>query len=708
MLSRYFGSVKLIQGIVNPSFRRTLSAASIRYGEETNRKKGKEGVFSWLKDILKYDDEIQEARKASSDQDPVTILDYPEINRTCSKDSKRDRMDDRGSIPLNSEEYPKNNGVNREPRKGLSCQNLLVPSENMDTSIRTIMDCAPGNTKPPIREPNMPEKQEKKDDKKDKKKKKKPVIRMEGGTMNDSLKTKDTLHDNMDVNFRHQWGVRLPEEVEKLQSMELRQPDDSSFQVPVYGRKNLQVDMSSSKNSEVTMDTKKEEQTEKRETADSSNLNRGTESSRSSTKTANVSSSPMDESNAVDEDYNVPAGTKLDAEVSAWKELVLRSKVRLAPSKEELVPADGRRAEMLSIRPEPPRPKLDVQAVPTSNEQPSNEMEDEDFSTDVRTTVKGDTGRTGNFTDVQKSDKRKLHTGSTYSKRINTAHSRRSPRSRGFLPVMENLNNAIGFISSQRTFDFSTSTDSSCQQNDQATAKETEQSQNIRQTEPEDRFDQRSSNRVTGEDRADNREPNVANRQDLAANFEQQTQSRIDSDLKDSLNRVTDSETEITMNSSREENQDTRATRNLDEKDESRSLSDDFQSSFDYASMPYEDDFYPAYESVTFEPVPEKSIDERSKKSEQVPAASGNVQRKETIVDSPEELEYGKEYVSDGNYIRIPGDPYPYSREHFNKWRSYERENPSRQTDVLPSLRDMHTDAPVSTEHGVSDKGVRN
>lgn len=58
---------------------------------------------------------------------------------------------------------------------------LLTLTDLLSCPNRRIVSYAPRNTKPPIREPNMPEKREKKDDKKDKKKKK-PVIRMECGS----------------------------------------------------------------------------------------------------------------------------------------------------------------------------------------------------------------------------------------------------------------------------------------------------------------------------------------------------------------------------------------------------------------------------------------------------------------------------------------------------------------------------------------------
>ncbi|XP_076231145.1 uncharacterized protein LOC143177201 [Calliopsis andreniformis] len=54
MLRGHVGSVELIRGVCNPFFRRNLSAASIRYADEKDKKKA-DGIFSWLKDIFKSD-----------------------------------------------------------------------------------------------------------------------------------------------------------------------------------------------------------------------------------------------------------------------------------------------------------------------------------------------------------------------------------------------------------------------------------------------------------------------------------------------------------------------------------------------------------------------------------------------------------------------------------------------------------------------------
>ncbi|XP_034195415.2 uncharacterized protein LOC117611560 [Osmia lignaria lignaria] len=711
MLRGHFGSFELVRAIFNPAFRRNLSGASIRYAEDKDKKKA-DNVFSWLKDIFRSDDGMQEARKVSISGGPVTVLDYPETNEASLINLKFDQ----GSIEYRRNFYdPKNNNIDYEKSQRFSPRHhLLALSEKIDTSIRTIMGCTPRNTKPPIREPNMPEKQEKKDEKKEKKKKK-PVIRMEGGLgdtdQNDpTLKAEGTLHDNLDINLRHQWGVRLPEEVAKSENMELQQSVGSGYQVPVYDMKNLQLTMSSSKDSE-SIDAKTEGQMERRETTP---LNNAKQLAKKSESSKNVSPGMMTEGGVVDEDYNIPPGTHVDAEVTAWKELVLRSKVPVDPSKEQFIPEDGRQAEMLSIRPEAPRPKLDVQAVPTSSssDETMNEEEDEaEFSSDDRTSFKPDIARAGSGADVQKLDSKKLHTGSTCFTR------------KGSSRILDTIDNSVGFVASQRALDFSTSTDSGWERSDQSTAKETEPVPIAAEVQAESRFDQRSSdNTELAENPSDNQGVNVEGRQETTANFDQQRQAEMDQDFRDSLNSIADREMdmEMSMNSARDEDQSMRENSRMaiDRQDQRQaenegqlsSLSEDFQASFDYASTPYEDDFYPTYESMSLEAVPEKSIVKKSKEPLQSTAASSDVQNDQGYVNPADEMEYrDEEYTSDGNYIRIPGDPYPYSPEHFNKWSNNETTKPGEKlAEIQPSVRKLHNDAHVSTLGGAQGKEVPN
>lgn len=45
---------------------------------------------------------------------------------------------------------------------------------------------------------------------------------------------------------------------------------------------------------------------------------------------------------------------------------------------------------------------------------------------------------------------------------------------------------------------------------------------------------------------------------------------------------------------------------------------------------------------------------------------------RELLSKQAEQALNANEYTIDSNYIKVPGDPYPYSKEHFNKWRMTE------------------------------------
>lgn len=106
----------------------------------------------------------------------------------------------------------------------------------------------------------------------------------------------------------------------------------------------------------------------------------------------------------------------------------------------------------------------------------------------------------------------------------------------------------------------------------------------------------------------------------------------------------------------------------------------------------------------------EKSITKKSKEPQQSTAASSDAQNDEGFVNPADGMEYrDEEYTSDGNYIRIPGDPYPYSPEHFNKWSNKESIKPQAElAEIQPSVRKLHNDAHVSTLAGAQGKEVPN
>ena len=501
----------------------------------------------------------------------------------------------------------------RNYRSPFTRHDLLILTDLLSYPNRRIVSYAPRNTKPPIREPNMPEKREKKDDKKDKKKKK-PVIRMESGSSegyrNEGKGRVMDLHDNMD--FR--WGIRFPEEMNpshqsKLKenwSKDMRQMENVNSVVDrdvnsVQAMRTLQLMMNSAKNTE-----KKKDDTAglSNEGANKPSETTPTDVVKDINKAANLDSlkkilktSPtLMKETSVDEDYNVPSNANFDAEINAWKDLVLKSKVPLDPSKEDF--ESSKRLEMLSIRPEPPEPKLDVQAVPSSSDEAAVEEEDTEHTREFKGNVM-DVKTTRNPADFQKVDSKKLHTGSS-------CFSRRKSRSPGFSWILNSLDNDVNLKSS----DFSTDAESGWE-NFQSTVSEETSEINREQLKNEQRNNLVKSKGVeenVANVESSNENAVVSERQRESRNFESQEQS--DREFADSLNIVAEKEMEVSLNRPQSTSQDTkiyedsmsseRDSRKYETDEYLKAQTDNYQSNFDYAN-PYEDDFYPGYKSTSLE-----------------------------------------------------------------------------------------------------------
>lgn len=66
------------------------------------------------------------------------------------------------------------------------------------------------------------------------------------------------------------------------------------------------------------------------------------------------------------------------------------------------------------------------------------------------------------------------------------------------------------------------------------------------------------------------------------------------------------------------------------------------------------------------------------------------------------------DFTVDGDYVKVPGDPYPYSREHFQKWRMAQRDIPIGRTydraDFLSNPSSSDTDTTADMEMPQSRK----
>lgn len=578
------------------------------------------------------DDKIHEALSAIDREGTVTVFDYSKVNRTSLSDFGLDIL---AELNLNSvKKLPASSTMNpdldlkfdfSDPYLPLLRRKLLTLPERIGVPIRTITGCNPRNTKPPIREPNMPEKQKKKDDKKDKKKKK-PVIRMDSESyQNDhTLEAKGNLHDNMDVNFRHQWGIKIPEvpknnfQVDQTwgQMQHLESPtvvaetNYSSLQTPsaysvadIQAVKHLQLTMSATDDSESK--TKVTEEASTKEAAQKPKLEsqaakqaEEVESIESLTRILKTTVGSSEVS-VLDEEYNIPPGTDYDAEIAAWKDLVLKSKVPLHPAKEKFRTdeTNSSRVEMLSIRPEAPLPKLDVQAVPSNQESLKEEEDEPEVSNDFKTAVKPmDVKRTGSPNEVQKMDHKKIHTGSSYSLYFGSDDK----------------------DTKMMASEYSTSSDSGWGRLKETFAKAAEGAKTGRLAEAIKPKSAESTMSNIGIRRSDATEPAAMTDQQQQSALPTQKMSNLvpsqseEEDYGDGLNAVAEREIEISLSRSHQETQEgpessmsTAAHSNprKEEVAEKRTAqTEDFHNSFDYANS-YEDDYYPGYDSVSLEPV---------------------------------------------------------------------------------------------------------
>ena len=95
---------------------------------------------------------------------------------------------------------------------------------------------------------------------------------------------------------------------------------------------------------------------------------------------------------------------------------------------------------------------------------------------------------------------------------------------------------------------------------------------------------------------------------------------------------------------------------------------------------------------------------ERNEKSSNEQQQQQQISNKEMkFVKEMKQPENRGEHTADDNYIKVPGDPYPYSREHFNKWRWHENYGigPSK-TEVSNSPTDnSNTSVEVDTQQPI-------
>ncbi|XP_018403225.1 PREDICTED: dentin sialophosphoprotein-like [Cyphomyrmex costatus] len=584
---------------------------------------------------------------------------------------------------------------------------LCAPNRYIGMPSRALVGFAPRNTKPPIKEPNAPEKHEKKDEKKDKKEKKKPVIRTDGESVDSSenraeMVADDNPRNDPDATFRYEWGVKLAEEqpaaeaasdndkfaekgqqyvTKQLWGVNLIQPKpDIASPATASSERDTEKSRNASSNFEsgdITTDAgaktdavpmpndSAKKSSLKGTTADYlSTPSRQTDSSDDVIEVQNDSddtssymnskelrkimrTSPniLKETIIVDKEYNVPEGADLDTEIKAWQNLGARS----APEvKENYLSSDEENLEnLVSIRPEAPQPKLDVRIVrSTEDDLKDKEQPNSGYASPKAVEIKqvGSSQRPdGHFTG------KKLHTISTqirYIHRNNITQRYVEPLLSNSAPFSKNIRTKYpGLISA-----FSTNPEDSMQK------------------------ESVSQNEKNSNDPTDSNDTPNSNRSSLSIESQKLSSSdQEQADLAETLDMIADKEMEISINQlrSRKKNahlSDSIVSSEFTQEDKSRYRDEEAQEEterYEKSHVKYED------KNATYVEFNNQSTNSESVKSDAIKSTNEDSNNNSSTFDSnvkdaDDDLKKG---ILDGDYVRLPGDPYPYSREHLEKWR---------------------------------------
>nr|XP_012230599.1 PREDICTED: uncharacterized protein LOC105676946 [Linepithema humile] len=577
---------------------------------------------------------------------------------------------------------------------------------------------APRNSKPPIREPNAIEKREKGEKEKDKKEKKKPVIRTDGSVDNSenrvAMEADDNPKGDPDAVFRYERGVKFAEEpaakasdndnlaekgrryvTKRLWGVSLKQPkpdveDAASLTSENPGRgaserqnasPTVRIDEAKSNVSSALNSSAKEAKTTaeylstpssnlvspnddliaaERERIDASpSLN--FEALR---KIMSTSPNTLEEVITVDDEYNVPEGVSPDAEIAAWKNLFMKWKSIAVSQKQDFLPDDYiGNLKKVSIRPEAPQPKLDVRVVKSIEDSMKDKEIDSIKSMEIE--------RSG-FMDVQRSDShssnRKMH---TLNMQIRYAHRNANfitRRNIELLPVSSTYVEKTIQMCPGSTSAFSTNSEN------QTSNQQSEKQRDSKSHEKKSDITTNSLN-ATG--------PLLSKECQTFSKINQK-QSYVDSNLAKIRAIAEDKKTKISLNQSQvtEKSKDHEKTACLSnavsaplqsvQKDGSHFNNKNIQSktknsedSYVYTNLQNESATYVAFDA------PSTDNDRIESYAAKEDSKSNSKNEKNTTFDSDVEDvdDLSKDYIIDGDYVRLPGDPYPYSKEHLDKWR---------------------------------------
>lgn len=623
-------------------------------------------------------------------------------------------------------------------------------NRNIGVSTRAIADFAPRNSKPPVREPNMPKKREK-DEKKDKKEKKKPVIRTDGESADSSENRAEMIaNDNpkSDPGF-HEWGVKLAEEpaaeasdndnlaeksrryvTKQFWGVNLKQAKPDVEDVPSPASEGPRRAAEEHRNTSPISESSDIIVDETRSNA-SSSLNASTKVSDASNlkgTTAEYLSTPSYQANlispssdsimpqqgktdsslnsealqrimkaspdvlkepiTIDEEYNVPEGATLNTEITAWKILAMRSNT--VAQEDHMSPDNVENMEMVSIRPEAPQPKLDVRVVKSTEDALEDDQEIDQTSSGYKavkpTKIK-------HFGSSQKPD------SYVSSKRLHTA-SMQIRYTHRYIATL-----SINSVLIDKT------TRMKCSRFTSAFSTNPENSKEIIKTLNQQGKEKLDSKSWTKEERSNDSNNSLSIKRPHLPFLESRTFSNSskkpsDTDnLAETLNVIANKEMEISLKESQTTDHRKKIARLSSEpaqKDESRFKDEDVQDEierYENSTASYidsrKDATYIDFETPSADPgdpikSPNAKLNEEDSKS--------NVESDKNATLNPNVEDAKDEYIVDGDYVRFPGDPYPYNKENLDKWResrSFHRPvrpiNPETKFDSVSVTRSRNT-----------------
>lgn len=589
------------------------------------------------------------------------------------------------------------------------------PNRYISVPTRAIAACVANNSKPPIREPNMPEKCEREDERK-RDKKNEPVIRTECKSIDSSesraaMEAEDNPTSDPDAPFRYKWGVKLAEEepaeasdndnfaekgrryvTKRLWGVNMTHPDVGGAAPPTsesahehqnvsqisesedaaeeVGRAKGQVPLKSKTalakgQGEANWRTQDDESFSAWTDRDWSSASEDfAKSERETSDTSLATNSQtlkkilkampgMSRETSTPED-NASEEATSDAEISAWQNLAMKAKPAMLAI---LSATRSQKLEKVSIRPEAPQQKLDVRVVKSIEDiaQESKNEQSAGFklsSMGLKRIGSTETPNLDNF-----SPSKKLHTASApihcVLRDVNDV-TRQGFRS---LPVSRSCAGGNAQVKdSGITLAFST---------DCGGSEEEKISDNVSTKQDERETDLKSLN----EERSSNDSPKGA----FLFSTEPQTalcddQKQLDVEVDVTTNTIADEETEMSTRQSRDadcENADRASVSTVrhESRGEGKNICGETrQESYEgpYTDYNYRDSHDVGHNVANTDPTKSHEA------AESIFAGAKN-----TVPDSNAEdaSDFGEQYVTDGDYTRVPGDPYPYSKENLVKWR---------------------------------------